>query len=83
MGKEAFKYFYKNYMIFLKSRDDSLIQIAGRNIFVFLHKRFARSKHNNAQAMEDEDDDEIPALKSSCDKFNLKDSTDSYLNNRR
>ena len=82
MGKEAFRYFYMNYMIFLRTIDDSLIQIAGRSLFVFLHPRFARNTDKNSRFKEDDNDDyDEQVLQSNCHKFNLKDATDSYLNN--
>ena len=40
MGDNLFKFFYKNYMIFLKTKDDSLVQISGENIFIFINYKF-------------------------------------------
>ena len=50
MGDHIFRYFYENYLIFLKTRDDSLVQISGCNIFVFLNDKFGRGQSNQFQA---------------------------------
>lgn len=36
LGSHLFKWFYTNYLIFLKTMDDALVQIAGKSIFTFL-----------------------------------------------
>ena len=45
LGDHVFRYFYKNYMIFLRTRDDSLVQISGCNIFVYLNDKFGRNSN--------------------------------------
>lgn len=37
-----FAHFYKEYIIFLKTRDDSLVQVSGTNIFVYLNDKLGR-----------------------------------------
>lgn len=49
LGDEVFRYFYKNYLIFLRTRDDSLVQISGQNIFVFLNDKFGRAARQDTQ----------------------------------
>lgn len=61
-------------MIFVRTRDDSLIQIAGRNIFVFLNHRLGRTPSGKKSE---------PKKKVFHDKYNLKKESDSYLNNKR
>lgn len=39
LGDKLFSHFYKEYSVFLKTRDDSLVQINGTNIFVYLNDR--------------------------------------------
>lgn len=36
LGDHLFRHIYKEYIIFLKTRDDSLVQISGTNIFSYL-----------------------------------------------
>lgn len=43
LGDHLFRYFYQNYLIFLRTRDDSLVQISGCNIFVYLNDKFGRA----------------------------------------
>lgn len=43
LGDGLFKFVYKNYMIFLKTKDDSLVQISGENIFIFISYKFGLS----------------------------------------
>jgi len=49
LGDHVFRYFYKNYMIFLRTRDDSLVQISGCNIFVYLNDKFGRNSNQAFQ----------------------------------
>lgn len=49
LGDHVFRYFYKHYMIFLRTRDDSLVQISGCNIFVYLNDKFGRSSNQPFQ----------------------------------
>jgi len=42
LGDELFSHLYKEYIIFLKTRDDSLVQISGTNIFVYLNDKLGR-----------------------------------------
>jgi len=42
LGDAVFSHVYKEYIIFLKTRDDSLVQISGTNIFVYLNDKLGR-----------------------------------------
>jgi hypothetical protein len=42
LGDDLFSHVYKEYIIFLKTRDDSLVQISGTNIFVYLNDKLGR-----------------------------------------
>ena len=42
LGDALFKHLYKEYIIFLKTRDDSLVQVSGTNIFVYLNEKLGR-----------------------------------------
>ena len=42
LGDALFKHLYKEYIIFLKTRDDSLVQVSGTNIFVYLNDKLGR-----------------------------------------
>ena len=42
LGDAIFSHLYKEYIIFLKTRDDSLVQISGTNIFVYLSDKLGR-----------------------------------------
>lgn len=39
LGESIFTHMYKEYMIFMKTRDESLVQISGQNIFSFLYDK--------------------------------------------
>ena len=42
MGDALFSHYYKEYMTFLQTKDDALVQIAGINIFHYLNENFGR-----------------------------------------
>jgi len=42
LGDTLFWHVYKEYMLFLKTRDESLVQISGTNIFCYLSDRLGR-----------------------------------------
>lgn len=42
LGDHIFKHIYKEYIIFLKTRDESLVQISGTNIFSYLNEKLGR-----------------------------------------
>jgi hypothetical protein len=42
LGDAVFWHVYKEYMIFLKTRDESLVQISGTNIFFYLNDRLGK-----------------------------------------
>jgi len=42
LGDRMFSHLYKEYTVFLKTRDESLVQVNGTNIFVYLNDRLGR-----------------------------------------
>jgi hypothetical protein len=42
LGDKMFAHLYKEYTVFLKTRDESLVQVNGTNIFVYLNDRLGR-----------------------------------------
>lgn len=42
LGEALFKHYYKEYLTFLQTKDDSLVQIAGINIFYYLNENFGK-----------------------------------------
>ena len=98
MGDHLFRHFYKHYMIFLTTRDDALVQISGCNIFVFLNDKFGRGTNSGFQKKEEppagvigpdpkqiEKPIEPPkvTINTKCHKYNLKNSSDSFKNNKK
>jgi hypothetical protein len=43
LGDKLFGHLYKDYLIFLRTRDDSLVQISGTNVFVYLNDKLGRN----------------------------------------
>jgi len=41
LGDKIFRHVYKEYLIFLRTRDESLVQVAGTNIYVYLNDKLA------------------------------------------
>lgn len=42
LGTKMFAHLYKEYIIFTITRDESLVQISGTNIFVYLNEKLGR-----------------------------------------
>jgi len=42
LGDAVFAHIYREFMIFLKTRDESLVQISGTNIFCYLSDKLGR-----------------------------------------
>jgi len=42
LGDKLFAHLYKEYIVFLKTTDESLVQISGTNIFVYLNDKLGR-----------------------------------------
>ena len=42
LGDAVFKHLYKEYIIFLRTKDESLVQVSGTNIFVYLNDKLGR-----------------------------------------
>jgi len=60
IGNHLFQHLYENYLIFTKSKDGSLVQIAGVNIFSYL-KNYKSKK-----------EEELERKQSKCDKYNIR-----------
>lgn len=69
IGNALFQHLYENYLIFTKSKDGSLVQIAGVNIFSYL-KNYKSKK-----------EEELEKKQSRCDKYNIWNPKDSFQNN--
>jgi len=80
LGDAVFSHIYKEYMIFLKTRDESLVQISGTNIFCYLSDRLGRlqSAFYEGQAPEETTKPAKPT-QPRTHKYNLRNETDSYV----
>lgn len=80
LGDAVFSHIYKEYMIFLKTRDESLVQISGTNIFCYLSDRLGRlqSAFYDGQAPEETTKTAKPT-QPRAHKYNLRNETDSYV----
>lgn len=78
-----FSHLYKEYTVFLKTRDESLVQVNGTNIFVYLNDRLGR--HEKVAAIEaaaDADKNKSGKTKNiPSHKYNLKSDKDDYTAN--
>lgn len=85
LGDALFWHLYKEYMIFLKTRDESLVQISGTNIFCYLSDRLGRLQtafyEGGATNKEAADAEGAKAKKINVKshKYNLRHEGDSYL----
>ncbi|CDW74133.1 telomerase reverse transcriptase [Stylonychia lemnae] len=94
LGDTLFMHVYKEYMIFLKTRDDSLVQISGTNIFSYLNEKFGKLQNafydgpnKNAQNAANPDNPEHKVLDKAIrmkktHKYNLKGADDQYTLNQ-
>ena len=85
LGDRLFAHLYKEYIVFLKTRDDSLVQISGTNIFVYLNDKLGR---NLQQAFYDgkaglpEPTGKVEKVKNlPAHKYNLKNDKDDFTLN--
>lgn len=86
LGDTLFWHVYKEYMLFLKTRDESLVQISGTNIFCYLSDRLGRlqtafyegGREENKEGGEGEVKEKRVNVKSH--KYNMKQAGDSYVN---
>jgi hypothetical protein len=88
LGDSVFWHLYKEYMIFLKTRDESLVQISGTNIFCYLSDRLGRLQtafyEGGAAANNDEAGGGVGSGKPKKNnlkthKYNLRNEGDSYI----
>ena len=42
LGERVFSHLYKEYIIFTITRDESLVQVSGTNIFVYLNEKLGK-----------------------------------------
>lgn len=87
LGDKMFSHLYKEYTVFLKTRDESLVQVNGTNIFVYLNDRLGRQKQEAQQAATataDEDKSGKTVAKTKnipAHKYNIKNDKDDYTAN--
>lgn len=78
LGDVLFKHLIKEYMIFLRTIDDSLVQISGTNIFTYLCDKNGKISNNWRQ----DDSGELVVKVSDqalrCHKYNMAKSDDNY-----
>lgn len=84
LGDTIFWHLYKEYMIFLKTRDESLVQISGTNIFCYLSDRLGRLQsafyEGGAEKNEEQEANKKPKkVHIKSHKYNLKVEGDSYV----
>jgi hypothetical protein len=86
MGDALFSHLYKEYMIFLQTKDDSLVQIAGINIYQYLNDNFGRKAIYEGPTEDVELIRESLTEKQKYDgrshKYNLKSDQDMYQFNK-
>ena len=87
LGDHLFAHLYAEYIIFYKTKDDSLIQVSGTNIFSYLSEKFGRqalyeqapadnvlgASMNGPLAISKKQKDDAKSH-----KYNLKNDTDMY-----
>ncbi len=92
LGDKMFAHLYKEYIIFTITRDESLVQVSGTNIFVYLNEKLGRLQtafyDGKANIEEDEatkaKNEAAKALKvknAHSHKYNLKNEKDDYTSN--
>lgn len=83
LGDSLFEHLYQEYIIFLKTKDDSLIQVSGTNIFFYLNEKFGKQAlHDSGIDAMNENNVPLKAKKSAqSNKFNLTSESDVYLLN--
>jgi len=81
LGDRAFAHLYKEFTVFLKTRDESLVQVNGTNIFVYLNDRLGR----NQQPVAAEGAAGVAKVNKTKNvashKYNLKNKSDDYTQN--
>jgi hypothetical protein len=79
LGDRLFAHLYKEYTVFLRTRDESLVQVNGTNIFVYLNDRLARGA---VEKPAEEDTKTVAKAKNiASHKYNLKNEKDDYTTN--
>ena len=78
LGDRLFAHLYKEYTVFLKTQDESLVQVNGTNIFVYLNDRLGRGA-TEKPAEEDIKTNKVKNVASH--KYNLKNDKDDYTAN--
>lgn len=91
LGDKMFAHLYKEYIIFQKTRDESLVQISGTNIFVYLNDKLGRlqsafydgrAEHNEEMDRKTKEKEDAKKKKNvPSHKYNIKNEKDDYTNN--
>ena len=88
LGDHLFSHLYKEYIIFLRTADESLVQISGTNIFVYLNDRLGRQQQSLIEGKVDNDVMTATETKTKkkpknipSHKFNLKNDKDDFTLN--
>ena len=66
LGDQVFQHLYKEFLIFMKTLDDSLVQISGTNIFVYLNEKLGKLQqafYEDRRKKEKEDKEANPVEK--------------------
>ena len=83
LGDLLFQHIYKYYIIFFKTKDDSLVQVSGTNIFFYLSEKFGKS---SIYQQPPENNESLYTPKQVSDskshKYNLKTNSDMYQINQ-
>ena len=86
-GDAVFWHMYKEYMIFLKTRDESLVQISGTNIFCYLSDRLGRLQTAFYEGGKEEKQAEegVKPKKNNfkTHKYNMRNEGDSYIDAKK
>ena len=87
-----FSHLYKEYIIFTITRDESLVQVSGTNIFVYLNEKLGKLQTAFYEGRAETAEDEATKAKNEAakearkknvlsHKYNIKNDKDDYSNN--
>lgn len=79
LGDALFSHVYKEYMIFLKTRDESLVQVSGTNIFCYLSDRLGRLQQAFYEGGREEGEAKPRPAHPKSQKYNLRNAEDNFL----
>jgi len=87
VGEKVFAHVYKEYIIFTITRDESLVQVSGTNIFGYLNEKLGKLQaafYDGKAELNEEDAAKIGAAKKKnilSHKYNIKHAKDDYTKN--